>query len=112
MSDLEEEFRTFREDNLVFEKAQLTVTNELSKELVGLEQIGKFETREERENTGPRNIISLISMLDDSVARAISIIKGALKDKTATIIEFPEKIEKAIKAIEKIPGQKHLSAKR
>ena len=84
MSDLEEEFRTFREDNLVFEKAQLTVTNELSKELVGLEeQIGKFETREEREKIlgqGKRNIISIILTLDDSVARAISIIKGALND--------------------------------
>ena len=34
------------------------------------------------------------------MARAISIIKGALNDKIATIIEFPEKIEKAIKATE------------
>ena len=63
----------------------------------------KFETREEQEKIlgqGRRNIISLISTLDDSLARAISIIKGALNEEIATIIEFPEKIEKAIKATE------------
>ena len=66
-------------------------------------EIGKLETKEEQERIlgeGQRNIISLISTLDDSVARVTSIIKGALNNQIATIIEFPEKIAKAIKATE------------
>ena len=66
-------------------------------------EIGRLETREEQERIlgdGQRNIVSLISTLDDSVARVISIIKGALNNQIATIIEFPEKIAQAIKVIE------------
>ena len=96
MSDLKKRFRTYSENNLEFEEAQVIITNELSKELVGLEKsIGKFETKEEQDKIlakRKRDIMSLISILDDSVARAINIIKGALNEEVATIIEFPKKI--------------------
>ena len=52
----------------------------------------------------------IISVLDDTVARAIEIVKGALNEEVATIIEFTEKIEKAIKTIEKNSRSKHTSA--
>ena len=47
------------------------------------------------------NIQSLISVLDDKVSRTIEIVKGALNEEVATIIEFPEKIEKAVRTVEK-----------
>ena len=80
MSDLKKRFRTYSENNLEFEEAQVTITNELSKEMVVLEKrIGKFETKKEQDKILAKRknyIMSLISVLDDSVARAIDIVKG------------------------------------
>ena len=74
----------------------MTITTELSKKMVSLgTEIGKLETKEEHERIlgdGQRNIVSLISTLDDSVAGVISIIKGALNNQITTILEFPEKV--------------------
>merc|ERR1712105_492782 len=51
----------------------------------------------ERKNS----IKSLIALLKDSVTRVTNIIKGAINGSVATILEFPEKIKKAIKTVEK-----------
>merc|ERR1712105_435907 len=47
------------------------------------------------------NIKSLIALLKDSVTRVTNIIKGAINGSVVTILEFPERIEKAIKTVEK-----------
>ena len=105
MDDLEERFRIFSKSNLEFEEAQVTITNELSREVLVInKKIEKFENSEEKYKVlveRKSNIQSLISVLDDSISRAIDIIKGALNDEVATIIEFPEKIEKAVRTVEK-----------
>ena len=65
MDDLEERFRIFSESNLEFEEAQVTITNELSREVLVInKKIENFENSEEKYKVlveRKSNIQSLIS---------------------------------------------------
>ena len=50
---------------------------------------------------GKTTINSLISFLKESIDRVTELIKGAINGDVGTIIEFPEKITKAIETVEK-----------
>ena len=86
-------------------KKQIAVNNELSRQVIRMSKdIEKFENKGikykvlvDRKNT----IKSLMSVLKDSIHRVTELIKGAINGDVGTIIEFPEKIAKAIETVEK-----------
>ena len=105
MDSIEDRFKIFSEHGLEFEEAQIAITNELSREVLKInKKIQKFSDNEDKYKVlveKKEGILSLMSILDDSVERVLEVVKGALNGEVATIIEFPEKIDKAIKTVEK-----------
>ena len=95
----------FSESNLEFEEKQIGVNNELSRQVIRINKdIEKFENegRKYKVLVDRKNSIkSLMSVLKDSIHRVTELIKGAINGDVGTIIEFPEKITKAIETVEK-----------
>ena len=103
--DLEDKVNLFSENNLEFEKEQIGINNELSRQILKVNKNikemdnddKKYKVLVDRKN----GIKSLMTILKDSINRVNELIKGALNGQVGTIIEFPEKIEKAIETVEK-----------
>ena len=104
LSDLEEKYRIFSENNLEFEKEQIGVNNELSRQIIKLnKRIREIDNEDEKYRVlvdRKNSIKSLMSTLKDSIHRVSELIKGAINGEIGTILEFPEKIKQAIKMVE------------
>ena len=105
LDEIEGRYRLFSKSNLEFEEKQIGVNNELSRQVIRINKdIEKFENegRKYKVLVDRKNSIkSLMSVLKDSIHRVTKLIKGAINGDVGTIIEFPEKIKKAIETVEK-----------